>query len=402
MEPAGKLLNLMEVQVINMRISLILLCLSFLLKSQILLTENFNNFIPDSVATSSGVATDSLKKTYYFKTFSATLDTHDYTGTFELTARTGGIGDSVLNNSPIVSGNNSVYFDGTDDQYEILDGSSAIQLSASPFTWSGVVKIADFTGYLYSKGDDYGFRLSNSANNAKGFFTRLDDGPDRYDKHISSTTLITYNEWVQITYVRAANNAHIYVNGTEIAGMTETGTYADVGGTSTAADFEIGSIVNVQELQGYYACLQYWDDSLSVKQIRDNVFLADGWVSLSEGAWRNNFAFHQGIIADTVYYNTSLTPGGWNIIVNVDGEAGGESLKVLTSSDALTWITLKTIPITTTATDYDISGIGQGYIGFGLATIDTVYIDNLTVTLANSDFSLRNLRKDRRLRRLSH
>lgn len=238
---------------------------------------------------------------------------------------------------------------------------------------------------LHLEGGFYGIELGAASGSvANEIVTLTTDGGASRSYWASATDSISALDWNVLVLQWDGAKYQIWLNGVEKTTST-TGTPAVL---ALDTHFRIGiKADNTRPLLANVASVKLYDQQLTDADVGNESFVADGWVSLSGGVTRADSAdtwmFHQGIIADTVYYATTLTAGNWSITVNVDGDVGGESLRVLTSANASTWSTLGTISATTTATDYTVTGSGLGYVGFGLAS-GTVYLDNLTVSIIPS------------------
>lgn len=383
-------------------LTILLLCY-FAIGQETILSDDFSRpFLPDTTGAVAVYPLDSL-----FLNELGELVSYDYTGNgHTLTASGFTIGQQLdVQNSPLTSNGNCQDMDGSDDYLQNTSGD--FDLGVGSFTLMGWHKSATGEtswGQLMSKYGTGGwqFRVSTSPSSIRGIYAKLWDQTDIFE--IFGALEYSFDQWHHFAIsVDERTSASIYVDGVLLS-PTTVGTLADIGSITTTANYQIGQVLNVQRIDGGIAGLKVIKSALTIKQIHEDMHLASGWASNSGGVTRadssETFKFHQGIVADTVYYNTVMAVGNWNTTVNVDGVSGGENLEVLTSADASTWITLGTITATVTASDYTIIGVGTGYIGFGLAS-GTVYIDNVGVSITG-DFSLSNLRKDRRLRRLSN
>ena len=356
-----------------------------------LLTENFNNFRPSLTITNGAewwfrANNDSSS---VLKDLSGNNHTWEKSASLTLTYPISSVlfsGDSVL----FFDGNSPNWFKTVDhDDFDLTTAFSVI-IVTKPFDLS---QVQDY--YLEKDNNNWGLIWEFVANSIE-FLASGAAG----DNPRTGTAIVLADGWNIVGYTYAGTSQKGYLDGVEQFDSTKTFTLVTstdslwVGQSAASANLSKVYIEHLTIVKGV---------ALTAKQIAEYGYLANGWAvagSDVSGVTRDAFSFHQGIVADTVYYNTVLAAGNWRITVNVDGAAGGESLEVLTSADASTWITLGTIVATTDPINYTIAGSGTGYIGFGLAS-GTVYIDDVNV-FASGDFSLRNLRKDRRLRRLSN
>jgi len=135
------------------------------------------------------------------------------------------------------------------------------------------------------------------------------------------------------------------------------------------------------EFAGQVACVFISDSLYAVKAAKEFGYIARKWKSNSGGVTRSLFAFTQGVVSDTIYFDSLLTAGNWSISVNIDGNSGGETYRILTSSDRSIWSDLATGIAPASSTTTTITGAGLGYIGLAVSSAtDTVFFDNLTVS----------------------
>lgn len=349
---------------------------------QTYLTETFSKFLIDTSATHTWI----FDSTFHADTDGKAVTADLGSGTaITLTAN----GSPALNvtGSPIYDGGKVFKSDGTDDHFWVAAaGAGDLNLSDNDFTIAFFFKIhTDPAANIYIINKRAGTPYYNITQRASDD-NLLIELRDASTQKIGAFGALDFTSWYYIAVVRTSTPGdsvvRVYLNGASV------GTPIDVTGHGTldnANNFAIcvfgGNAGTSSSYPLSIAQVVVHKDAWSAKKIKEEGYLADGWATYGNdvpGITRSSFAFHQGIIADTVYYNTAITADRWKITVNVDGAAGGESLKVLTSADKSTWSTIGTITATTTATNYSVIGTGLGYIGFGL-TSGTVYIDDVTV-----------------------
>lgn len=357
-----------------MRILLFVLVLCMIAQSQVLLNETFSNFFPDSTPSYAFYPMDNT--TYPPNSIS---DRSGNGKTLTIGAATAGQKQASI----LVDGGYSEDFNASGSFFR-HDDSYWNVLATSGFSFVIAVRFESLTGSLWMFSRDDG-----SSNRQMGFLTNgtqarfyCYQAAGEFRRPSSSLATDTWYVFVGIFDTTGTGAINLYRNGVASAEAV-SGTINDTLRTPTLVALGVSGISNgTLDMNADVSLLALYRGALTTKQVKEAGYLANGWRSLNGNVTRSSFAFHQGIVADTIYHATTLTAGSWSVTVNVDGAAGGESLSVLTSADASTWNTIGTISATTTATDYTVTGTGLGYIGFGLAA-GTVYIDNLTVTLSS-------------------
>jgi len=363
---------------------LVFIVFSKILFSQVLLNETFDYFPPK---TDTGLALWVMDSTYLADIVGGgELETTDLINAYDLTATgfSAGFDDETETGSIISDGGNMLVFDGattrmenTSDDFNPGTSDWTIQVwMKTPSTFSGNKFIINDR----NSGGTTGYQLDVNGSSLRAIF--LNGGAITASATLVASTI--YYIWVE--FDRSGNTSLVVNNGSPNTADISSRSAESVSSTEAirigSQSWQAGSLWN-----GHILAIKFTKAVLTQKQLVEDGYLARGWAvagSDTPGLTRSSFAFHQGIVADTVYYATILTASNWSVTVNVDGAAGGESLEVLTSADASTWVTLGTISATTTATNYTVTGIGTGYIGFGLES-GTVYIDNVTVSVASAD-----------------
>lgn len=356
-----------------MRIIILALLVFSFAKSQTLLSETFSNFIPDTAA-SNVIAAYITDETNYPGTGRTDHGPNGYD--LLVGAAAGGQAQS----SVLYDGGYSESFNNSGSWY--IFGGAPLDLTGSFSVFASFYK-DDVVGteYLFCHDDGGANRQWGLYVNGNALrFHVFGGGTNGY--RVNTITATTWYNFVGIYDSSGTPALTTYINGAS-AGANSGTIAAQLNSIAATATTMSGIANGTLDYSGELTALYLFEGVLTAQQCKELGYLANGWASLGGGVTRSSFAFHQGIVADTVYYATALAAGNWSITVNVDGAAGGESLLILTSADASTWSTLGTISVTTTATDYTVTGSGLGYVGFGLAG-GTVYLDNVTVTLATA------------------
>jgi len=343
-------------------------------QTQTLFTETFNSFTPDTAGAMYVLILDSV---YHAVNATGLAENQDLKGDYNFTATgfSAGFDTETTDGSILYSGGkfltfNSDNLDNTSSDLDPGTGDWTIQI------W---VKTSANTGNLMLFNDRTsgaaGYQVDFNGNVIRAYF--LDGGALNTARTFSTNT----NYYITAVYNRDGNLSLQLNMGTagtvDISGRAAqnvTGTVVQrIGGASWTGSLYID--------WGIMA-VKYSKSEVSDKQLKEDAYLADGWASNSGGVTRNSFAFTQGIITDTLYYNTVLTAGTWDVSVDVDGNSGGETYQILTSADKSTWTALKSATAPASSTTVTVSGAtGLGYIGLAVSSAaDTVFFDNLTVS----------------------
>ena len=169
--------------------------------------------------------------------------------------------------------------------------------------------------------------------------------------------------------------------------------------TYSGQAFDINRILNSYG-DGAIPFVVLKDTTSSQKEIREEFFLADGWTSRAGNVIRadssDTWKFHQGFYNDTI---SGYIGASSDVSIAFDAYSpGGGSVNVWTSGQDADTKTL-----TSSSTGYT-SSIGPGdSLFFARAASDTVYIDNVIVSLAgqgtDSQGKFRKSDKYRRFKR---
>lgn len=349
-----------------------------------LLNETFSNFFPDTTnwavkgmypfgATGQAVTADVTAK-------GNTLTANNFSADFV---------DELVTGNPIISGQNVLKFNGSNEFFNIADASADDFdiADGEDFTYVYFINMGEtaFSGVVSALDNNYYFRTSNLNNNGAGGIVVSFDGSDNYYRYKNSA-VFTANSWHQIVLRwDDSDSVAIYIDGNWLSGTSTTGTFTNQNNMGVG-NFFIGKYVNGQFFSEKIAFVAFCKSLLSPVQISETGYLANGWKSNSGGVTRVNLStFSQGVITDTVYYNTALTAETWDVSVDVDGNSGGETYQILTSADKSTWTALKSASAPASSTTITATGAGLGYIGLAVSSAaDTVFFDNLNVSTATT------------------
>lgn len=353
-----------------------LIFLPLFLFSQTILNETFSKFVMPST-TSSWVFDTAWQTT---ENSGGNVYT-DLVGSNNLTAY--GSPTTFTGISPIYSGGTAYHSDNTDDHYYIAGASAGgTNLGTGSWTlaiWLNIYQDPAANVYIVSKrGSGAYYNLRQVGSTDEGAID-THDGSNTKSEGIPA---LSFNVWYYLVAVmdRSNNILTTYRNGVQTATPVDiTGfgnldnsnnfaisVYSGSAGTNASYPFEIAQVVLDKTA---------WN----LQNVKENGYLGDGWKSYSGNVTRpNNTDFCQGIVGDTIYYNTSLATGTWTISVS-DSAASAITYNVLTSSDATNWTQIGTDATSTTWQTSEFSGTGQGYFAIAVPT-GTAYFDNVIVT----------------------
>lgn len=250
------------------------------------------SYLPDT--------TDSRLIAYYIYDGNSFTITNDYSPNAETLTANGGVGDSSLANSPIISGGHSTYFV-TDDFFSRTSANFAeLNFGTSNISFFGWIKNTN-TGafeWVISKYTSYG-----GANN--GF----DIGYDNTNNFIfginagSGQKIVTKSgkrdgEWHWFGAVRNGDNVQLTVDGD--AFVTATG--ASAYNVTNAFDVKIGERSSDGNFNwtGFMSMLSIYGEALTLAELRDLAMLPAGYRSLNGNVSRAFDNFTEFTMWDTV------------------------------------------------------------------------------------------------------
>lgn len=310
-----------------------------------ILTENFNDYLPDTTDTKLiAVYLPGINETVDFSPNSKALSDNNGSGTMA----------GILYNGSLAR-----TFNGTSDYYSLAspglnfsnDSMTVIIVYKSSASGSNTMRFLSWDNgstqrnwlYAFNSGSNnlrFDLWIGNAANNTKTATTTagLFDG----NYHIAALRYDGVNmQWY-------------------FDGQTDGTPTAKSGNTDNdATDFIIGKFTTIEYFDGQIEAIYIYEKALSDHDIKCFGYIQNGWVSFNGSVTRDNFAFSQGIIADSAYRDTLLTVGNWSVTVNLKGASGGETVNIITSSDKVNWTSLSSISVTSTATNYTINGSGS-------------------------------------------
>jgi hypothetical protein len=322
-----------------------------------LFTERFNRFFPD---TSSAHVISS----YIFNGDNAGVD---HTSNADLNYS----GSRTLSSgNPIFAGDSTEFFDNS-DHYGLTSATHELGTTFTILSWIKPISGVDvymaikFTSPSF---DGYALQYANSSNRVR-LWTGLTS-----NWRAATAVNLEDGQYHCVAVSFNAGTASFYIDG--IARGTSAGMVSPP--NSAGKEFTIND-----QLGGYgdgnIASVVLWDKTATLKEIREEFFLADGWKSRNGNVIRADSAdtwqFNQGFFQDTisVYIGASS-----NVSIAFDAYSpGGGSVNVWTSGQDADTKTL-----TSVSSGYT-SSIGPGdSLFFARATSDTIYIDNVIVSLA--------------------
>lgn len=250
------------------------------------------SYLPDT--------TDSRLIAYYIYDGNSFTITSDYSPNAETLTANGGVGDSSLANSPIMSGGYSTYFV-TDDFFSRTSANFAeLNFGTSNISFFGWVKntntgafewiISKFTSYGGSNnGFDIGYDNTNNfifgINNATG-------------QKIVTKSGKRDGEWHWFGAVRNGDNVQLTVDGDAFATTTGASAY-NVTNSDVVKIGERSSDGNFN-WTGFMSMLSIYDEALTLAQLRDLAMLPAGYRSLNGNVSRAFDNFTEFTMWDTV------------------------------------------------------------------------------------------------------
>jgi hypothetical protein len=261
----------------------------------------------------------------------------------------------------------------TDGASELLEIVSADAADFNVDTSFSITAFVALTGtliknwYVKSGGDYYSSRSTSGG----VFQSRIHDGTTTIG-HVTGAINDNVFRHVAVVYDFENNQLAVYLNGV-LNGTPGNLTLDPANIDVSSADFEIFNI------SGKAQALMWWHKALTAKEIKEEAFLATRWDSENGGVTRDNWAFNQGIMTDTIRH--AIKPGNGTGYFDAWGAAGGEILKVSNKAgDDISY------DLTVDSTRYVINFI-QFSVNDSIyfSTTGTVYIDNVYIEPVNAD-----------------
>jgi len=369
--------------------------LTFSLSAQTLLNETFSNFIDraDTADCKLFVVLDSAWLAAYGGSDNQMIeDLSPFQNDLAVGgwASYGAMLDSTDLASSIYSGGLVARFTHASKNYIYDASNSAITIGSGDWTLLTSYYCTNLTAawrlhlsfFGHGTTQDQGAVFYVSATHTQDFDLTARAGPN-------GTPARTVNTWYfgATTHNNTTGNVQMYVNGAAHASATAMN--PNITGTEVGIGHFTSNIAQDWGFNGGIEVIKVYNKLLSDNQLKAFGFLAAGWAATDTNVTRTlssgNYLFHQGVVSDTVWYNTTLTTGTWSISVSIDGASGGEAYQILTSADASTWTAIATGTATTANPLVIVTGTGLGYIGLGVGDGDTVYFDNLLISKAAID-----------------
>jgi len=365
----------------------IILLLSGSLYSQIIFSNEFNNFYRSTDSNDlfyyifdpqyrENVSLDSLNSDLSSANVSLSYNWNSYTNLL----------DSVSKSDPLYYGGKTVEFDG--NHYFYTDNGANIGLN--DFTIQFGINIPDLLGdkFIYSKyGGAYPrWRIPFNVNEQPVF--TIGDTPGGQDNWIFNLAAPEINNWFIITItgdrdleLKAYLNEELKYTDNSIT-WTDHST-ADLTNTFRMAIGALYSDPNFSsKFIGNISFIRLKKVVITQKQVKESIYLATNWYSKNGGVYRNNWGWYQGIIGDTIYtaIPNSIVPANRQAVLSFDawGQNGGEVIKPYT----LNWDGGQSITVTNQKKKYTIymgaMDFSSDSLYFAVPTAaDTVYIDNV-------------------------
>lgn len=305
----------------------------------------------------------------------------------------GDVVDSCITNSPLYSGGKVLHFSGSnyftradDTNFDIeggedfsvdfwirvppVDGQNHGVIGKNPGTDFWLILLVDVTGrlncYLYTTGDN------------------------ELPYLISENRIDSWNHYC-VVYDRSAN-AIIYKNG-----VSQSVTQPDL---SPSADSSVANAANLgvgaygdgtSAMRGSIASLAFTRRVLTAAEARERWALANGWYSIAGKVTRESTTtFHQGFYdGETVFYPIANATGSYSLTFDAKGTKSGDVVTVNVGSQTGVAQTLTaSLAEYTLNLGYEVASADSLY--FVASAGDTIYIDDVVLTLGGGDIYLDN------------
>ncbi len=364
-----------------MKSLLFLLIIPFLLFSQSLIDERFNNFIKSSDGNTVGYwVFDNVYHANYRNDITA--NGHDLSLSSNFSDSTQFEQGSIL-----YENGNVLRFDGVDDYYYIPNASAT---AFNPGTGDMTIEIWIKTGsdvttsqtliikrvypnwYLlkiqngiltFALYEDYATAKGGTVTKSVSVNTIYYIVAKKYNDGVNDQIALKINNSVYTTSSFSLGTLNISNNGDFLIGAYKDGT---------------GSVVNY--FNGYIYSVRYSNYNLSEKEANNRYASANNWSSKNGLVLRSNWEFYQGVSNDTLYASIPDTNVANDIILNFNAYASSNTnLRIKLGNEEYN------TTITTTWTNYtfrfDKKSFSNDYLYF--ITPETVFIDNIRLVGTN-------------------
>ncbi len=153
-----------------------------------------------------------------------------------------------------------LYFDGDNDYVEIPD-SSVLDFTTN-YSLEAWVK-------LNSLGVNQGIISKYHSSGANGYFLRINDSKIIFDGMETSSDIINIGQWYHIVAVNDGGIRYLYLNGEEVA---LSGSAISIAQNNDPLCLGVDFLANGRFFNGWLDEVCIWDRSLSVSEIRENMY----------------------------------------------------------------------------------------------------------------------------------
>lgn len=357
---------------------------------QTILTENFNDFMPDT----SGL------KVYSHNFYSANpaIDLSTYGNNFTASGFSANFADETVSGNPMQKDSTAIKFNGSSEYFTIANASATdfVMADGQDYTWAFTFYMDNsYTGTVAAINNHLYFRLSNSGFDGVGIYSSWYDGTDSYVKY-KNTALYAVSQWSTLIVVWDDDvGVTFYINGVEIASMTTSGTFANIGEVFATGDFYVGRIQAGQYFSNTLAHSIFSNSAWDSKKIKEYARLAAGagWVSkngnvvrnLNTPEWFQTFYDTIGIAIPST--QTLGSTQEFKLSVRAKSSDSNKTLKAWIGRSDYAKTEVQTQTVTSSWTTYNFN-LGNGAslstadtLWFSTNSLaDTVSIDNVTLS----------------------
>lgn len=286
--------------------------------------------------------------------------------------------DELQDGSPYSYNDSTIYF--TASQSEYFNRTDNDFSPSGDFTIDAWVKVVPSVDMII-------FCKMKNSGNYDGYVWMYDVSGNAFDVWLSTgaamgawyssdaiNDVMEDNSWrhIAVVWTSATTTLAYYVDG------VAKGTSSGVQPSNTTEDIFIGKDRSTNYSYGNKGWIRWSDKARSIQELKEAAFLANGWYSKNGGVARDELAFHQGIVADTVYTPLSdITIGTnkiWKITLDAYSSSGTQELTIFTDTQGTS---IKNVTTSNTSFTAFLSSENFSSDSLYFSTSGTVYIDNI-------------------------
>jgi hypothetical protein len=383
-----------------------ILLLSFSVNAQVVISHSFSNFTGQSV---DSTLSEWIFDRVYRQTLSVSdtsllsdIGSNNATLSIEGWASYAVMLDSLKSGSPIYSGGNALKLDGSNDDLYTSSGTLFNPDSVlTVIAWVYASVNGASQAIVTHKGDalatDAGWKLTKHSSNVY----RAEINPGTVNTYVPSAANTTLSAWLHVAMVidLVANEGKFYINGIQSGSTADLSSLGPITANPAVALIigrsSFGS--GVQQFSGRIAKVRYAHRAYTQQELREDGFLASGWVSRNGNVTRENLAFAQtfwdtiGVpLPDATLGNNQV----WQLAYKGKSADATKTINAWIGSAAVAKSSVYTITVGTsfainTVNFGDAFALSSDTLWFASAsTADTVSVDDvvLAATFLNTKF----------------